>query len=142
MPVNPSELEQFAGQKVIVKYVPDGETDLKEVEGTAEAANEKAVVLKPKGRQNVELIAASQIEEISFAPEKAKDLKVQELAVVKYGSARKHLLDRHAGRLDKVNKLSEEDALEAHASTDHSNLGHNHDKKEKPAEEAPAPTES
>lgn len=142
MPVDPNELSQYAGQKVIVTYVPDGENEAKEVEGTAEAANAQAVVLKPKGRQNVELIAAGQIEEISFAPEKAKELKTQELAVVKYGAARKHLLDRHAGRLDKVNKLSEEDALTAHADTDHKNLGHNHEKKDKPVEEAAAPTES
>jgi hypothetical protein len=92
------------------------------------------ILLKPKGRQNVELIEIEQIEDVRFAPEKPKDLKAQRMDETKYGAARKHLLDRHAGRLDKVNKLSEEDALKAHADTDHSNLGHFHGPKPEKSE--------
>jgi hypothetical protein len=142
MPVTPEDLDQFAGQKVVVTYQPKGKTENVEVEGLAEAANAMGIVLKPKGRQNNELIEIDQIDEVVFAPEKLKELKQQDLTPLKYGAARKHLLDRHAGKLNKVNSLSEEDALKAHADTDHSNLGHQHVEKkaETPAEEnAPEP---
>lgn len=131
MSVAVAELEQYAGQKVVLVYTPSGENEATEVEGTAEAANQMGVLLKPKGRQNMELIEVAQIEDIRFAPEKAKDLKAQELQLVKYGSARKHVLDRHGVTLAEANAMSEEDALSTHAEIDHTGLGHVHVEKKK-----------
>lgn len=126
MPVVAEDLEQFAGQKVVVVYTPSGKSEAVEAEGTAEAANIMGIVFKLRGRQNSELIEVGQLEEVRFAPEKLKELKQQDLTPVKYGSARKHLLDRHGITLEWVNKTSEEDALTAHAASPHGEIGHQH----------------
>jgi hypothetical protein len=143
MPVDPDDLEQFAEAKVVVKYVPTGKTDLLEVEGTADAANTTGIVFKPKGRQNVILIEASQIEEIGFAPERAKEIKPQDMAILKYGSARKHLADRHGASIKALNALSEEDALSLHGDGSHDDLSHKHvEKKDEEKKEAPVSEET
>lgn len=134
-----TDYSQYADQKVIVTVNLDepndkGETAV-EIEGTALAANELGILLKPKGRTKAELIEASKIEQVQFAPEKARDLKAKSLKVVGYGDARQHLLDRHGVALAWVNGATEAQALEYHSGLDHSDLGHNHDPKPASSEE-------
>jgi hypothetical protein len=125
-----TDLTQYSGKKVIVQVKLDapnekGET-LVEVEGKAEAANELGILLKPKGRTQVELIEASNIESVEFAPEQDKKLTAKTVAVIEHGKARQHLLDRHGLTLEDVNKLTEAQALEYHNNTEHEGLGHIH----------------
>lgn len=126
MTVTAEEITQYEGQKVvIVRNLPDA-PEAVELEGTAEKANALGVLLKPKGRQNLELIEMSEIEEIRFVSEKPKELKPAELKLVGYGNARKHLADRHGLKLSEVKDLTEEDALIQHNETDHSDVSHVH----------------
>lgn len=127
-----ADLTKFAGQKVIAQVKLDkpnekGET-LVEVEGTALAANEMGILLKPKGKTQAELIEAAKLEGVEFAPEKPKEIKAKTLQHVTYGNARTHLLERHGIRLTEANSLSEASALEYHTGLDHveANLGHVH----------------
>jgi hypothetical protein len=136
--VDTADLTKYQGQKVIVQVKLDepnekGET-LIEVEGKAEAANALGVLIKPKGRTQVELIEAEKIESIEFAPEGDKKLGTRSILPIEYGKARQHLLDRHGNTLDEVNNLTEEQALAYHTDLQHDGLGHKHEAK-KPAEE-------
>lgn len=128
------DLKQYEGQKVIVVVALDkpnekGEKAV-EVEGTAMAANDLGILLKPKGRTQAELIEAGKIEEVRFAPEKITELKTKSLKEVAYGDTRKHLADKHGEKLSELNKVNEADAFAAHKDLDHSDLGHNHDPKD------------
>lgn len=135
----PTDLAKYNGQKVIVQINLDkpndkGET-LIEVEGKAEAANELGILLKPKGRTQVELVEASKIESVEFAPEPEKKISAKTIALIDYGKARQHLADRHGLNLDEVNQLTEEQALDFHNQTDHTGLGHVHGEKETKAKD-------
>lgn len=130
------DFSKYQGQKVIVQVKLDtpndnGET-LVEIEGKAEAANALGILLKPKGRTQVELIEADKIEGVEFAPEKERKLTAKPLLIVKYGQARNHLLERHGMTLTEANAISEEDALSQHDDFDHesADLGHVHKEKE------------
>jgi len=131
--------DQFAGKRVIVVHRVDGKTDAEEVEGTAEAANDQAILLKPKGKTQLQLIEAGNIEDVRFVEDKPKALARKTLKVVQFGQARNHLLERHAFTLSQVNEMSEQEALEKHEGIDHeaSDLGHVHgDKDATPRAEA------
>lgn len=132
MSVESTDLSKFVDQRVRLVVNPKAGEEGKatEVEGTALAANELGVLLKPKGRTQAELVELAQIESISLAPEKLKELKSKRLDPVKPGSARQHLLDRHGFSLERVNKLTEDAALKSHGEIDHSSLGHYHAEKE------------
>lgn len=144
-----SDYSEFVGKKVIVtRNLPTpnekGEGAV-EVEGTLEAANEFGVMLKPKGQVKAEIINASEIEEIRFAPEKVKAVKAKTLKVIEHGQAKSHLLERHGYTLTEVNEMTETQAYELHKGIDHvaADLGHVHGEKEKaPAAEAVADEES
>lgn len=139
-----TDLSKYEGQKVIVQVkldTPDesGAT-LIEVEGKAEAANALGILIKPKGRTQVELIEASKIESVEIAPESEKKLAAKSLAIVDLGKARQHLLDRHGLTLDEANGLTEEAAFDYHNEVEHGGLGHKHEDK-KAAEERAENTE-
>lgn len=141
-----TDLTKYEGQRIIVQVKLDepnekGET-LIEVEGKAEAANALGILLKPKGRTQVELIEAAKIESVEFAPEAPKKIAVKTIAVVDYGKARQHLADRHGQNLDTVNALTEEEALDQHNALDHTGLGHVHGEKEKSGEAEAAQVEA
>jgi hypothetical protein len=133
MSPNPTDLAQYADQKVVMKVKldePNAEgATLVEVEGLALAANELGVLLKPKGRTKAELVEADKIESIEFAPEKARAIKPISLKVVAYGDARKHLGDRHGTSVAWLNDATEASALDYHQGLDHGDLSHNHDPK-------------
>jgi len=121
-------LKQYAGKKVVVvRKAADG--SLEEIEGTAQTANDLAIVLKPKGKTVNELIEAGDIEEVRYVAEKLKELKSKSLKEVVHGDARGHLAERHGIALSILAKLTEENALANHSDLDHSDLGHNHDPK-------------
>lgn len=141
-----TDLTRYQGQRVIVQVKLDepndkGET-LVEVEGKAEAANALGILIKPKGRTQVELIEAEKIESVELAPETEKKLTAKSLTPIDLGKARQHLLDRHGFNLEEVNKLNEEQAFDLHAQLNHveDGLGHKHEEK-KPAEERAEATE-
>lgn len=120
-------LADYEGQRVIVtRKLEDG--TLAEVEGTCQSANELGVLIKPRGKASVEIIEASDIEQVTFAPEKPKKLGPKYVKEITYGNARRHLLDRHSATLTEIAAMSEETALRTHAAIDHEadDLGHRH----------------
>lgn len=145
MAVSAPELSKYQSKRVVVvrnlaEPNEKGERAV-EIEGLAQAANALGVLIKPKGKTNVELIELHDIEEISFAPEKNKILKPKSLRPVTYGQAKSHLLERHGYTLTEANALTEEEALETHDKIDHveDDLGHIHeDKSDTPAGRAVA----
>lgn len=127
-----ASLSSYEGKKVIVTVnlaEPNekGESAI-EVEGTAQAANDLGILLKPKGKTNLDLIEASNIEAVRLAPEPDKKLTAKTLKDVELGNAKQHLLDRHGLTLTDVNALTEESAFNYHAGLDHKalDLGHVH----------------
>jgi len=122
------DYSEYTGKKVILTHSKDGENV--EVEGTVDSANALGVLIKPKGKTNLNLIEAKDIVEVRFAPEKPKTLKAKKLAPVQYGQARQHLADRHGYALSDLVDYSEADAYEFHKTIDHSDLGHKHEVKE------------
>lgn len=144
-----SDYSKFQGKKVVVVHnLPEpnekGESVV-EVEGFAQSANALGVLIKPKGKVQLELIPADQIEDVYHAPEKAKALKAKVLKPVEYGQARAHLLERHGVDLDWANGVTEQDAFDYHETLDHEalKLGHVHgDKSATPQAEAIAAAEA
>jgi hypothetical protein len=128
-----SNLSKFADKKVIVVHRVEGSTDAVETEGTAQAANEGGILLKPKGKTQMILIEAPAIEDVRFVDEKPKEIKRKLLKVVEFGQARNHLLERHGWTLKQVNEISEKAAYETHEKIDHvsADIGHEHGEKDK-----------
>lgn len=121
------DLTQFVDKKVVVvKNAEDGTSV--EVEGTVQSGNELGLVIKPKGKTNFDIIQASDIEEVRLVESAQKSLTRRTLKPVKLEQARNHLLERHAYTLAQVNKMSDQQALDAHEGIDHeaSDLGHVH----------------
>lgn len=139
-----TDLTKFQGKRVLVQVKLDqpnekGET-LIEVEGKAEAANALGILLKPKGRTQVDLIEADKIESVELAPDTEKKLAARTISNAEYGKARQHLLDRHGCSLEQVNALNEDQAFSQHQAIDHkaSGLGHVHGEKKAAEERAEA----
>lgn len=126
------DLAQYADKKVtIVRNLPEpnekGE-GVVEIEGVVQVANEHGLLIKPKGQVKFELVPASEIEEVYLAKETTKKLKRSKLKLVPLGQARRHLIERHGITLEWANNVTEEQAMEYHASLDHAelDLGHIH----------------
>jgi hypothetical protein len=119
---------KYEGRKVVVVYKVDGQTDAVEQEGLAEVANEGGILFKPKGKTQMILLEAANIEEVNFIEDKPKKLDRKTLKLVLFGNARSHLLERHGYRLGDVNDMSEQDAYDLHEGIDHDaeDLGHVH----------------
>lgn len=141
MSVTAEDLKQYekGNRVVVVKNLNEpneaGESAV-EVEGTVEAVNQMGMLIKPKGRVNLDLIELAQIEEISFAAEKLTTIKQKTLQPITYGNARKHLASAHGIELTWLNANSEEAALKFHNDLDHTNLGHKHEAKDEAKDEA------
>lgn len=129
------DYSRFTDKRVVVVYnleEPDAEGHAaSEIEGTVQAANSEAILIKPKGKTTPSLILTSMIESIEYVNEKPKELKAKVLKEVDYGTARSHLLERHGYTLSEINKVSEKEALEVHSLIDHvaAGLGHVHGNK-------------
>lgn len=131
-----ADYKKFEGKRVrlvrnLDKPNENGESAV-EMEGKVEVVNEQGILIKPKGKVQLDLLTNDEIEEIDFAPEKAKVLKARQLKPIEHGQARNHLLERHGWTLDKANAITEAEALELHGEIDHvaENLGHVHVSKE------------
>lgn len=122
-----SNLDQYNGKKVLVT-VNQADGTATEIEGTVETANDLGILIKPKGKTKLELIEAANVAEVKLAPEALKSIAVKKLKPVELGQARAHLIDRHGYKLADINKMTEQDAFEFHASIDHkaNDLGHVH----------------
>lgn len=127
MTVTAEDIVQFAEKKVVLTYV-NAEGVETSTEGKAEAANALGILLKPKGKTNLELVELASIVGVEHAPEPTKELKAKTLKVVDHGAAKTHLLERHGYTLSEVNGLDEATALEVHTQIDHpaEDLGHVH----------------
>lgn len=125
------DLQQYADKKVILVHHQYTE-DSVELEGTVKAVAPNGIMIKPKGKTNLEIIDTESIDDIRLAAETAsaarasRALKAKTLKPLKLGQARAHLLERHGQTLEYVNGLSEEDAFRAHESLDHVALGLGH----------------
>lgn len=142
MTVSAENIGQYEGQKVIVKHqldepAEDGSTTAT-TEGKADVANATGLLLKPKGKSGLLLLSLSQIDEISYAPQKEKKITVKKVKVIGFGGARQHLADRHGYSVSDLDSVSEERALEIHNDIDHeaNGVAHRHvDKDEKSDDE-------
>lgn len=127
------DYSKYQGKKVLLVRNEAGKTDSEELEGSIEATNALGVVLKPKGKSQLILIEASEIERIDFMDEKPKDLVRKTLKLVEFSQARNHLLERHGYTMKQIGELTEKEAFEFHVTLNHVelDLGHDHsDKKE------------
>lgn len=122
------DLAKVQGQRVKFSYIPNGETDAVELEGTVDLVNPPAMIVKPKGSTMVKLIEERQIVQGTFEviPEKPRELKARRMDPVGMSSVRNHLLDRHGYELDVINKLTDAAALAEHDQLEHDRLGHFH----------------
>jgi len=127
-----ADYSQFQGKKVVIVRNEPGKAEAEEIEGTVEASNEMGVLIKPKGKSQLLLIEVAEIDHIDFVESKLKELTRKVLKPVEFGQARNHLLERHAYSLASVNKLTEKEAFEFHATIDHEgdDLGHTHEDKD------------
>lgn len=140
------DFTDFTGKKVIITRnlaEPNeaGDTAV-ELEGKAESANSLGILFKAKGKTGLELIEASEIEDVRLAPETDKKLTAKTLKVTELGSAKQHLLDRHGLTLTDINGLDEGAAHTYHAELDHKSLDLGHVHGAKPAEERAAALEA
>lgn len=144
--IEKAEWKTLVSKKVtIVRNLPEpnekGESSV-EIEGTVQAINDEAVLIKPKGKVNFEMIPAGEIEEIYPTPEGDKKFTRSKLKEVAEGAMRRHLLDRHGITLTWANAATEEQAVEYHSGLNHEELDLGHVHVAEKAEEAAAPTET
>lgn len=118
---------QYIGKRVILS-IPDDEGVLTEQEVTIQSANASALLVKPKGKTQFEIVDPSDVADVSLAPTATKKLKAKRVNPVELGQARSHLLERHGAKLAEVNELDEDQAFAAHETIDHAagDLGHFH----------------
>jgi hypothetical protein len=138
------DLSQYTGKRVIVtRNLPEpnekGESAV-EIEGQIEVANDLGLLIKPKGKVQLDLIPKAEVEEVRLAESASKPLKRTTLKVVKPGQARRHLVERHGVTLDWANNVTEEQAFDYHLGLDHEalDLGHVHSDKAAPDADAEA----
>lgn len=119
------DFSQYTDKRVNLTKVGDGQ---EAVEGKVEMGNALAVLFKPKGKSQPELIEAGDIANIELVAEKSKAFTAKKLKAVDLGGVRAHLLERHGVTLEWANSVTEEQAAEYHGSLDHAALllGHVH----------------
>lgn len=126
MTVTLEELQTYVDKEAVF-HLKQEDGSLKEVTGTIRAATTAGVPYKEKGKSNLELTTVDQIEEIDYAPAKAKAVTQKKLKPIEFGQARQHLVDRHGVEMTWAKEADEKAALEYHLTLDHSNLGHLHE---------------
>lgn len=115
-------LSDYEGKKVEIKL--DGKED--ELIGLVVSANDKMLGFRPKGRSNLDLILAHEIEDIRVAPDAEVEMRARRLNLVSIDTVKRHLVDRHGYALADINAMTPEDSLEFHSSLDHTPLSHYH----------------
>lgn len=121
-------LEQYVGKKVKLTYKDEGVDEPIEVIGTIEVANEKAVMIRPRGKTTGKIIFQPEEKILDYELDNSKppELKQKELRDPTLSTVRGHLVDRHAVPLVDINKMDEEAAAELHLTLDHGPLSHTH----------------
>lgn len=120
-------LEMYQGKRIILSYKHAiTKAVVERAEGTADTASALALLFKPKGRAQAELVLPEDILSIELDDSKTADLKQKTLKDVTLSTVRSHLADRHGWALADVNELDEEAAMRAHRDLDHSPLAHKH----------------
>lgn len=121
-----TNFEQYVDQKVNLTATPDGATEAVTVEGVIRGASAAGIVFRAKGQRADGLYLASQIEKIEPLTAGPTKLKARNVAPVKPGRFREHLVLNHGYKLSEISDWSEPQAEEFHKGLDHSDLGHVH----------------
>lgn len=124
MSVDPSTLEEFSDKSVILHLKTD--EGIEELEGKVEAASAEGMAFKEKGKRDLRLVEADEIEEISLAPETPKKITQKKLKEPTLTGVRQHLVDRHGMPRSEANSMNDEKAWDLHDQIDHKDLGHKH----------------
>jgi hypothetical protein len=116
--------ESYVDQKVKIEYNDDKEA----VEGKVEAASQKVILLKVKGKASAILIFPHEIKSAELLEQPG--LQASTLKPVKGNTVKRHLLNFHGWTLSKVNDISEKEALVQHTGLHEgpgaADLGHTH----------------
>lgn len=120
------DLTEMVDQKCYIETA-DGD----KFEGTVQAASVMGVLVKPKGTSTPRLIEMDQLISCEPVPAEPSTLRQKRLDPLPVAKTRRHLMDSHGWSLSVVNKMTEDDAVHAHDSADHSDLGHNHSGRKK-----------
>jgi hypothetical protein len=124
MSVDPNTLAQFAGKNVTIKL--SGQYADQSGEGRCEAAGPFGVAFKPKGKGAI-IVEAANVEAIE-ASAVVKKITRKSLLPATADNVRQHLVDRHGYKVSDIEAYSPEQALEFHATLEHGELGHDHNK--------------
>jgi len=124
MSVDPNTLEEFSDKSVILHLKTD--EGIEELEGKVEAASVEGMAFKEKGKRDLRLVEADEIEEIALAPETPKKITQKKLKEPTLTGVRQHLVDRHGMPRSEANSMNDEKAWDLHDQIDHKDLGHRH----------------
>lgn len=109
-----SVLTSHVGKKVLLDVK---ERDEEQIEGWIEAIGKNGVLLKRKKNStgSAELLFPFEITGVQLL-EIAEQIKQTELKPVTVKNVRKHLISHHGWYLSQVNKITDDEALEAHTA--------------------------
>jgi hypothetical protein len=124
-------LQNFEGKKVtLVRLLPKPDENgftVAEIKGTIEKGRDGVgVALRLKGKSQTILIDEDEIDSITVESSATTKLKAKRVDPVKSSKMRQHLLMTHGLTLVYANTLTDEQAVEIHATLDHTILGHFH----------------
>jgi hypothetical protein len=121
------DLATLSGKRISLTFHDKDSGESQTLEGRVEIGSEVGLMFKEKGKSNVLLIEASQIDAVGELAPKEPNVSVKTLQPIPLGRIRQHLADRHGYKRSDVNGLSEAQAEELHDSLDHSELAHKHE---------------
>jgi hypothetical protein len=131
MTTPPTDYGRYKEKKVVMMVGDPADPDKEAVqhEGVIKAATAAGVLLKPKGRSIVELFDLNQILGIEVLAE-ANQVVQRTVKLPELGTVRQHLADRHGFLVPPLEKMTEEEAVQAHNSQHEAigkDLGHRHE---------------
>jgi hypothetical protein len=129
-----NELQQFVGKDVRVLFTAEN-NGTEEQFGQIKVATVAGVGWTQKGKPGAELKKPEDFYEVELAAAKPKAVTQKKLKPIAEGQMRQHLADKHGTSLQWCKSATEQQAVDFHKTIDHSDLGHNHEAKDKPADE-------
>lgn len=133
------DLELFIGKKVTISLSERTEgvevLPAETFDATVEAANDKAVMLKRKGKANIEFLDAAVVTACTLQEAAEPVVKARRQDPVTIDNIKRHLVDRHGYAVADINKMAATDAYSFHEGIDHAPLGHFHAVKEDKTED-------
>lgn len=121
------DLSTLTGKRISLTFHDKEGGDSQTLEGKVEIGSDVGLMFKEKGKSNVLLIEASQIDAIDELAPKEPNVSVKTLQPIPLGRIRQHLADRHGYTKDQANALTEAQAEVEHDAIDHSVLAHKHE---------------